>query len=67
MNNTINRIKKRADTLAEFFIERYERLEKENHLIKKSDMESHLKLREYENAFEKLIKKGWIKPIKELK
>ena len=30
MNNATNRVKKRADTLADFFIERYERLEKEN-------------------------------------
>lgn len=33
MNNTINRMKKRADTLAEYFVERMERLEKENRYL----------------------------------
>lgn len=33
MNNTINRIKKRADTLAEYIVERVERLEKDNRFL----------------------------------
>lgn len=53
MNNQINKIKRRADALADFFIERYERLEKENHQLETRG----LKLRTHEIAFEKALKR----------
>lgn len=55
MNNTINRIKKRADTLADFFIERYEKLEKENHKLLELHNKNYLELRRHELAFEKVL------------
>lgn len=55
MNNTINRIKKRADTLAEYIIEKVERLEGENHKLKTKGREIYLELRTHELAFEKAL------------
>ena len=55
MNNTINRMKKRADTLAEFFIERYERLEQENHKLLELHNKNYLELRRHELSFEKVL------------
>lgn len=55
MNNTINRIKKRTDTLTEFFIERYEKLEKENHKLLELHNKNYLELRTHELAFEKAL------------
>ena len=57
MNNTTNRIKKRADTLAEFFIERYEKLEKENHKLLELHNQNYLRLRRHELAFEEALDK----------
>lgn len=57
MNNTINRIKKRADTLTNFFIERYEKLEKENRKLLELNNQNYLKLRTHELAFEKALDK----------
>ena len=57
MNNTINRIKKRADILTDFFIERYERLEKENHKLLELHNQNYLKLRTHELAFEEALDK----------
>ena len=55
MNNTINRIKKRADTLTDFFIERYERLEQENHKLLELHNKNYLELRRHELSFEKAL------------
>ena len=55
MNNTINRMKKRADTFAEFFIERYEKLEKENHKLLELHNRNYLELHTHELAFEKAL------------
>lgn len=62
MNNTINRIKKRADILTEFFIERYKKLEKENYHLKEESREwfergkhHYLALREWEMPCEKVL------------
>ena len=57
MNNTINRIKKRADTLAEYIIGRAEWLEKENHKLETRGREIYLELRTHELAFEKALDK----------
>lgn len=56
-NNQINKIKRRADTLADFFIERYEKLEKENHKLLELNNQNYLKLRTHELAFEKALDK----------
>ena len=55
MNNTINRMKKRADTLAEYIVERYEKLEKENHKLLELHNRNYLELRRHELAFEKAL------------
>ena len=55
MNNTTNRIKKRADTLADFIIRRYERLEKENDRIKEISTQNYLELHTHELVFEKVL------------
>ena len=57
MNNTINRIKKRADTLTDFIIERYERLEKANYDLEELNRRNYLKLRTHELVFEKVLDK----------
>lgn len=51
----INKIKRRADTLAEFFIERYERLEKENRKLLELHNQNYLKLHTHELAFKKVL------------
>lgn len=55
MNNQTNKIKRRADTLADFFIERYEKLEKENHKLLELHNKNYLELRTHELAFEKAL------------
>ena len=62
MNNTINRIKKRADTLAEYIVERVERLERKNELLKRDNEElfgrskhHYLMLREWEMPCAKVL------------
>ena len=57
MNNQVNKIKKRADTLADFFIERYEKLEKENRELETRGRNIYLELRKHEIAFGKALGK----------
>lgn len=62
MNNTINRIKKRADILTEYIVDRVERLERENKLLKRDNEElfgrskqHYLMLREWEMPCAKVL------------
>ena len=57
MNNTINRMKKRADTLADYIVERVEWLEEENCRYKELNHQNHHELRRHEMAFEKALDK----------
>lgn len=52
---TINRIKKRADILTDFFIEKYEKLEQKTYELVELNNRNHLKLREHEIVFEKVL------------
>lgn len=62
MNNTINRMKKRADILTEYIVERAERLERKNELLKRDNGElferskhHYLMLREWEMPCAKVL------------
>ena len=55
MNNTTNRIKKRADTLAEYIVNKVERLEKKNDELELLGSETYHELRRHEMAFEKVL------------
>lgn len=62
MNNTINRMKKRADILTEYIVERAERLELDNDCLKKDNDElferakhHYLALREWEMPCAKVL------------
>ena len=55
MNNTINRMKKRADILTEYFINKVEGLEKENNRLKELYHQNYPKLRKYELMFERML------------
>ena len=61
-NNQINRIKKRADILTEYIVERVERLERENKLLRRDNEEmfgrskhTYLMLREWEMPCNKTL------------
>ena len=62
MNNTINRIKKRADILTDYIVERVERLERENKHLRRDNEElfgrskqHYLMLREWEMPCAKVL------------
>lgn len=55
MNNTINRIKKRADTLAEYIINKVEGLEAENHELEERSRNTYLMFKKYDMAFDKVV------------
>jgi uncharacterized protein (UPF0335 family) len=54
-NNQINKIKKRTDTLADYIVNKAERLERYNHELETRGREIYLELREHELAFEKAL------------
>ena len=62
MNNQINKIKKRADTLADYIVNKIENLEEENYHLKKENEElfergkhQYLALREWEMPCKKVL------------
>lgn len=62
MNNTINRMKKRTDILADYIVERVERLERENRCLReendewfKRSKQHYLMLREWEMPCAKVL------------
>lgn len=57
MNNRINAIKRRADTLADYIVDRCARLEKENGYMKHEAEIVRRELRGYEDAFYEILKK----------
>ena len=57
MNNRTNALKKRADTLAEYVIERCARLEKENDWMKREAATVHDELKRYVDAFFETLSK----------
>ena len=57
MNNRTNILKKRADTLAEYVIDRCDRLEKENSYMRQSAQYAQHELKRYDDAFFDALKK----------
>ena len=57
MNNQINKIKRRADTLAEYIVNKVEDLEEENCRYKELNHQNYHELRKHEMAFEKVLDK----------
>lgn len=57
MNNRTNSLKKRADALAEYVVERCAKLEAENSRLRIRITEEDVELTEYSNAFFETLKK----------
>ena len=58
MNNATNRIKKRADVLAEYMIDRCNKLEEANHEMSIRSLTDGSKLKKYDDAFYDAVRKA---------